>query len=421
MPAVNDDFSALLAGREVYPIFQPIVSLRDEQTVGYEALARGPADSLYHAPLALFAEAERRGALAELDWVCGITACAWFLDSGVRDVPLFLNVDPATFGTACPIDLLPTYQHALRDLNLVLEITERRAGDPAAILHAVTTFRQRGGRIAIDDVGVNPFSLNMISVLAPDVIKLDRSITQSRVPGWARTFVINSVCAEAAATGAAILCEGIETPEDLEAARAMGATFGQGWLFGKPGPLPVAEVPLSAEPLPRVDPYPACATTPFAVAAERARTLPMCRRMLTPMCALLEDMALHTDAVRLLLAAAPAGTPFSEQDWMTYSHIAQRGVAVVVLGQESPAPLGAGVHVVPLPEDDPLLAERALIAVGSYFAAALIARQADPERHPLDGDTQLYDAVLTYDRRLVIEALHTLVGRLNSLPVDVAG
>ncbi|MFC7760562.1 hypothetical protein ACFQY4_22925 [Catellatospora bangladeshensis] len=106
---------------------------------------------------------------------------------------------------------------------------------------------------------------------------------------------------------------------------------------------------------------------------------------------------------------------------MTYSHIAQRGVAVAVLGQESPAPLGAGVHVVPLPEDDPLQEERALIAVGSYFAAALIARQAEPERHPLDGETQLYDAVLTYDRRLVIEALHTLVGRLNSLPVDIAG
>ncbi|GAA1625169.1 EAL domain-containing protein [Catellatospora bangladeshensis] len=417
--SARDPFDALLAARAVCPVFQPIVSLRDGRPVGFEALARGPDGSQYQTPAALFAEAAHRGVTAELDWICGVTACAEALDRGMRHAPLFLNVDPDTLGTPCPVDLLPTYERALQELDLVLEITERRGGNPASILRSVTTFRQRGGRIAIDDVGVDPFSLNMISMLAPDVIKLDRSVTQGDKPSWARTLVINSVKMEAQATGAAVLCEGIETPEHLEAARAIGATLGQGWLFGRPGRLPTA-VELSADPLPRVTPYPGCASTPFAAIRDRVRTLPMSQHMLVPLCGLLEEMAQHTDAVRMLFAVVPKTTPFDEQTWMTYSHIAKRGVAVAVFGQESPAPLGAGVHVVPLPDTDPLLDERVLIAVGSHFAAAMLAHRAEPTR-TCDGESQIYDAVLTYDRRIVIEALHALVSRLTSLPANAPG
>ncbi|MFD0599613.1 EAL domain-containing protein [Catellatospora coxensis] len=324
MSSVRDDFDALLAARAVSPVFQPIVSLRDGRAVGLEALARGPHGTRYESPTSLFAEAARRGVTAELDWICGVNACALVLDTDLRHVPVFVNVDPATFGTPCPIDLLPTYQRALRELDLIIEITERRGGDPAAILRGVTTFRQQGGRIAVDDVGVDPFSLNMISVLAPDVIKLDRSVTQCAGPSWAQTFVINSVQMEAQATGAAVLCEGIETPEHLAAARAMGATLGQGWLFGRPARLPAA-VDLSADPIPRVAPYPPSASTPFSAIRGRAPTLPMSPQMLTPLWALLEEMALHTDAVRVLYAAVPATTPLDEQTWLTYSHIAKRG------------------------------------------------------------------------------------------------
>ncbi|MEU8006128.1 EAL domain-containing protein [Catellatospora sp. NPDC049111] len=411
----SDDFDAIVAARAVHPVFQPVVSLNDGRPVGFEALARGPDGSRYHSPTALFAEAARRGMTADLDWICGVAACAQALDLGLRHVPLFLNVNPSSLGTACPADLQPTYRRALRELDLVLEITERRGGDPASILHAVAAFRQQGRRIAIDDVGVDPFSLNMISILAPDVIKIDRSITQGIEPSWARTYVLNSVKVEAQATGAALLCEGIETPEHLDAARAMGATLGQGWLFGRPGQLPTT-LALSPEPLPRVTPYPDYAATPFAAIRGRAQTLPMSQHMLVPLCALLEDMALHTDAVRILFAAVSKTTPFDDRAWKTYNHIAQRGVGVAVFGREPLAPLGADVHIVPLPDTDPLLDECALIAVGSHFAAAMLARHIEPGR--TDGEAQLYDAVLTYDRRIVIEALHALMSRVTSLPPE---
>jgi DICT domain-containing protein len=142
----------------------------------------------------------------------------------------------------------------------------------------------------------------------------------------------------------------------------------------------------------------------------------MSQHMLVPLCALLEDMALHTDAVRILFAAVSKTTPFDDRAWKTYNHIAQRGVGVAVFGREPLAPLGADVHIVPLPDTDPLLDECALIAVGSHFAAAMLARHVEAGR--ADGEEQLYDAVLTYDRRIVIEALHALMSRVTSLPPE---
>ena len=55
-------------------------------------------------------------------------------------------------------------------------------------------------------------------------------------PGPAIAEIMNAVNAHAERTGAVVLAEGIETDEHLAMARALGATLGQGWLFGRPGP-----------------------------------------------------------------------------------------------------------------------------------------------------------------------------------------
>ncbi|GIG02065.1 sensor domain-containing phosphodiesterase [Catellatospora citrea] len=412
-PPAGDDFDAVLAARAITVVFQPIVSLDDQRPVGFEALARGPEKSRLFAPDTLFTEAERHDAVTELGWVCATAACAAAFEASLHNAPLFINMDPAMFSTSCPPDLLPVYERALRELNLVLEITERIVENPAALLRSVVTARQAHNRIALDDIGVNPTSISLISVLAPDVIKLDRALTQAPTPSWERTYVINAVLSEAQLTGAAVLCEGIETPEHLQTARAMGATLGQGWLFGRAGPLPHS-VDLSAKPLPRVTPYPQAARTPFEAVRDRARMSQMGLPMLASMSAMLEDVALRTDATHLLFATIPATALFDDETRLTHTRIAEHGVAVAVFGPQVPSFYVAGVHAVTLAQDDPAADERSVIAVGSYFAAALIARPSESV-HPDAADPQLYDVVLTYDRKLVIEALHTLIDRVPPL------
>ena len=68
------------------------------------------------------------------------------------------------------------------------------------------------------------------------MIKLDLQLMQDS-PSCEIAEVVHAVNAEAERTGALILAEGIETEEHLRRALALGASYGQGWLFGRPGEL----------------------------------------------------------------------------------------------------------------------------------------------------------------------------------------
>lgn len=409
--AKGDEFDQLLTDRAVNPLFQPIVSLDDGLPVGFEALIRGPQGSSFAAPDALFTEAARRGMVGTLDWICALASCDAFLRAGLRHVPLFLNVEPETFGVRCPPELADTRDEAIDHLDLVIELTERGIRNPAEVFRFVGRAREQFGRIALDDVGADPTSLTMMALVRPDVIKLDRNIIQARQETWTRAYVINTALIVAANTGAAVLVEGIETPEQLNVARAMGAHFGQGWLFGKPAPLP-ATVELSAVPIPRLPAIPSKSRTPFGVVERETQVNPGDGQMIRTLGRMLEEMALHGSSAAMLFVVVPDGQ-IDADCRLLYSHIARHGVPVTAFGPGLPPTPGPGIQGVALPADDPLFAEHAVIVIGNYFAAALTAqsRRRDP-----GAKTDLsYDVALTYDRLLVTEAARTLIERMPQM------
>lgn len=233
MPASGLD-EALAA---VHSVYQPIVDLRSRLVVANEALARLPAGSGLERPERLFVAAARAGRTAEVDWACRTAAVRGAVKAGVgRDDTLFVNVEPASLGEACPDHLRATHEAAASSLRLVLEITERDlTTDPASLLAVVASARRAGWGVALDDVGAAPASLALMPYLHPDFIKLDRRLVQN--PRDSRSAaVVNAVRAQAERTGCTILAEGIESEAQRDRALAMGATLGQGWLFGHPGP-----------------------------------------------------------------------------------------------------------------------------------------------------------------------------------------
>lgn len=132
----------------------------------------------------------------------------------------------------------------------MVEITERAvAARPAELLWTAGWIREQGWAIALDDVGAEKASLALMPFLRPEIIKLDLSLIH-REPSREGVRTISGVLAEAESTGARIIAEGIETLEHLDRALALGATLGQGWLFGRPWPatscLPTS--PASARP-----------------------------------------------------------------------------------------------------------------------------------------------------------------------------
>ncbi len=118
-------------------------------------------------------------------------------------------------------------------------MTERAvAARPAELLTTVARVRELGWGFALDDVGADSASLAFMPFLLPDVIKLDLDLVQG-VPTRATAEVMHAVNAHAERSGAWVLAEGIETEAHLTAARALGATLGQGWMYGKPATEPV--------------------------------------------------------------------------------------------------------------------------------------------------------------------------------------
>jgi EAL domain-containing protein (putative c-di-GMP-specific phosphodiesterase class I) len=219
----------LVDGLDVQAAFQPIFDLRDGSVIGYEALAR-PRDGT--SPEQLFAAAREQGRLAEVDRACRQAALREASEAGLRaPFALFLNADAGALEHEVP-ELPPG--HA----TLVMEITESALTErPDAVLRSLTALRTHGWGVSLDDIGADSRSLALMPLLYPDVIKIDLRLLSEREPADIAR-VVTAVGFEAERRHATVLAEGIDSEAQLATARAAGATLGQGFLLGEPGPLP---------------------------------------------------------------------------------------------------------------------------------------------------------------------------------------
>jgi len=225
-------------------VFQPIVALDTATTVAYEALSRGPVDTPLESPDALFAAARSASRVIELDWTCRCAAFRAAFESGLRaPTRLFVNTEPLAVGAGCPTHLVADWMLAYRELDIVVELTERFLLDaPAELLRVRGTLEELGWELALDDVGAGDAGVALLPVLKPGVVKLDRSLLAA-TPDRAQRAVLTAVQAYVERSGATMVAEGIEDERGLQRAQALGAHWGQGWLFGRPAPLAVPPAP----------------------------------------------------------------------------------------------------------------------------------------------------------------------------------
>jgi EAL domain-containing protein (putative c-di-GMP-specific phosphodiesterase class I) len=419
----------VLAHRAVVPAYQPVVDLVTGAVVAYEALARGPRGTALERPDALFAAAAAAGRTAELDRLCREVAL-----EGARGVltgswSLFLNVEPVaapldgevgaaeTAATTVPTPRVPASAMPRTDSTgprVVVEITERNlTARPAELLRMVEGFRARGWGIALDDVGADPGSLALLPLLRPDVIKLDLRLVQDR-PTPAIAEIFSAVSAEAERSGALVLAEGIETPEHAAIARSLGATLGQGWMLGRPGPLPevLPPAPVVGVPIAAVGPGDPTAS-PFERVAAHRGVRSATKRLLIAMSKNIEAQALASPAEAVVLAAFQEARHLTPATVRRYRRLADHVVFVGALGEgmgPEPVPGVRGAHLSP---DDPVRGEWDIAVVGPHFAVALVARDLGDDGP--EGDRR-FEYVLTHDRDLVVRLASDLMARM--LPVD---
>jgi EAL domain-containing protein (putative c-di-GMP-specific phosphodiesterase class I) len=397
--------SGLIAERRLCMHFQPVVHLDSGGIVGYEALARGPVGTPLEMPAGLFAAARGEGLDGRLDQVCREIALKEAVEGGLGlDDLLFLNVEPSTLSLGGPFDRLAELH--LDRVSVVVELTERMLTvRPAEVLAAVAWLRERGCRIALDDVGTDPRSLALMPFVSPDLIKLDMRVIQERIDPLVAARTLNAIRAEVERSGAILVAEGIETPQHLERARSVGAVLGQGWLFGRPAPLDPPEARGAPVEVPRRGPDRLDGLTPFGrLATNRAPdrggfglVLSLSRQL--------------EDEVESLRGEAILVSNFQEDRFLTdgtlarYEELAQTAALVAALGPGMNSRPGVGVRGADIRHDDALRAEWDVTVVGSHFAAAFAAREMPEDA---TGERR-FEYLLSYDRAAAIDSVAVLL------------
>ena len=227
-----------LSGSLFEMYFQPVIDLRTGKTAGAEALARFTSRP-YRSPDVWFGEADRCGLGLELE-LAAVRAALSHLHELPSDAYAAVNVAPRTL-------VSPELRELLAEVDgsrIVLELTEHARVDGYETLQrALSSFRARGFRLAIDDAGSGYSSLQHILQLRPDIIKLDRGLTTGVDTNPVRFALASALVTFGASLGARICAEGIETSSELVALQQLGIQFGQGYFLGRPAPLPLRPAP----------------------------------------------------------------------------------------------------------------------------------------------------------------------------------
>jgi len=412
-PSADAVLDGLIREGGIRSLYQPIVELDSGRVVGYEALARGPAGTRLEAPKDLFATARSVDRVEDLDWACRRAALGGALEGNLRaPLTLFANVEPEAVGAPPPPELTALYERAEGSLRVVVEITERAlAAKPAELLRTVERVRRRGWAIALDDVGADRYSLALMPFLKPDVVKLDLRLIQDR-PSTEIAEVVNAVNAEVERTGGSVLAEGIEHEEHLATAIAMGATLGQGWLFGRPGPLPQGPAPTG-----RAVPFlegrqEQPESTPGQVAKRSRPARVATKRHLVAVSRHLEDQAETFGETAVLLSSFQTGARFSPATRRRYEELAERAAFVAAFGLEMGEEPAPGVRGATIEREDPLVDEWGVAVVAPHFAAVLAACDLGDDGPDLE---RRFEFVVTYDRDLVLEAASLLMARISPI------
>lgn len=225
---------AVLRGDGMQMHYQPIVAVGDGELLGAEALARFDAKPV-RAPHRWFAEAEQVGLGVQLE-VAAVRAAARGLEQLPGSCYLSVNVSAAAVKAPGGFD-------ALRELpphRLVVELTEHvRVDDYDGLAAALAPLRAAGVRLAVDDTGEGFTKLRHIGRLEPQIVKMARPLTQGLDAEPAQRAQTAALVRFAREIGATTVAEGVETTGELAALSDLGVDAAQGYLFGRPQPLPL--------------------------------------------------------------------------------------------------------------------------------------------------------------------------------------
>ncbi len=207
-------------------VFQPIVSLRTGDVLGFEALTRFEDGA---SPERWLSDAVAAGASVALE---GLLVRAALRAAATLPEDAWLAVK----ASARLIEGDPSIRRLLGGCgrDLVVEVTEPSTSDLPPELRRLPALLPSNASLAIEHAGVGHKTLTVVMALAPPYIKLDRRVVVGLAGDAARQAQVAGLVRVAGDCRSTVLAAGLENEDDRQTAADLGVSLGQGYLLGRP-------------------------------------------------------------------------------------------------------------------------------------------------------------------------------------------
>lgn len=253
--AITDGMERALASGQFEVYLQPKFRIADGSLSGAEALVRWNHPEWGLQPPSEFIPLfERNGFITKLDQYVWEQACSlmqrWDL-MGFPRIDVSVNVSRTDIRDMDMARVLGglVERYGLDPSRLHLEITESACKDSAdQLVETLHRLRKMGFVIEMDDFGSGYSSLNMLTEMPLDVLKLDMKFIQTEVANPSGDSILGFIVSLARWMELSVVAEGVETREQLERLQADGCDYAQGYFLARPMPVKALEELLASPP-----------------------------------------------------------------------------------------------------------------------------------------------------------------------------
>jgi EAL domain-containing protein (putative c-di-GMP-specific phosphodiesterase class I)/GGDEF domain-containing protein len=240
---IESEMETALFNREFKMFIQPKWDIREDRLYGGEALVRWiKEDGNMVYPSDFVPVFERNGFIEQIDMYMLDSACRMLreqLDAGNAIYPISVNQSRMLLNDPDYIrritDVLQKYQ--IPEGYIELEITETVLfSEQDKMISILNELKSVNIKLSMDDFGSGYSSLNMLKDFPFDVLKIDKEFFSESITSEASVWILKKIIEMAEGLGIRVICEGVETKDQVEMLQKIGCRYVQGYYYSKPIP-----------------------------------------------------------------------------------------------------------------------------------------------------------------------------------------
>lgn len=238
---IESDMEKALMNGEFKVYLQPKWNIEKDELYGAEALVRWlKPDGAMIPPDQFVPVFERNGFIEKLDFYMLTSVCRMMHNLQKAGMPVF----PVSVNQSRRLLDNPEYvqhveeilkRYAVPSKMVELEVTETVFfGEQEKMISIIHELKKQDVLLSMDDFGSGYSSLNLLKDVPFDVLKIDREFFSESVTSKSSTWILQKIIEMAEGLNIRVLCEGVETKEQVELLGKLGCKYVQGYYYSKP-------------------------------------------------------------------------------------------------------------------------------------------------------------------------------------------